>query len=72
MSNQRNVLEEILGNIHLKNPSKAVLNELLYTANETGMIENIDIEEVEIISKIFALAIMYTNDGTKVPEELRM
>ena len=69
---QKAILEEIISNIHIDIPDSRILNELLYTAEETGMIESISINDVETVVKIFHLANMYDNDNRPVPNELRM
>lgn len=72
MHKQREVLEEILGNIHMDTPDDSVLRELIYTAEETGMIDPVYLDEIETVVKIFSLAVMYTQDKTNVPEAIRM
>lgn len=69
---QREALMEHLGaleNVELSTQARSNLNELLYTAIETGVLEHVDTDQALLIVQIVALAVELDDD---FPRELRM
>ena len=70
MHEQGKYLYETLKIVLTKEPNEGTLNELLYTAAESGLIEGVDTKEAMIIYKIVKLAKSYNDEPLE--EEMRM
>ncbi|MNC39735.1 hypothetical protein D3C75_884070 [compost metagenome] len=67
---QRTYLKEFLNTLNLDiDGREQVLSELMYTASETGIIDNMSSVDAIIIWKIVELAKSF---GDTIPDELRM
>lgn len=70
MENKRENLVDAVGYITTKYPNKDTLDELLYTAEQTGLIEPMDVDDAMFIYKLVKLARTYKDEP--LDENLRM